>query len=302
MTPAELKLWERINRRAYNATPDMNAAILRAFRLIRESTTGAQLTRAIQTGQIESVLEKALMQQAMQPVRDQMRLNILQGAKFFSKDIPKVKDISFAFDSLSPKVIDAIRQLETRVITTLDESIRETVRQAVEVGLVEGKTPASIARGLRDVIGLSPSQEEAARNYRKALSGEGKNPFDYKLRDKRFDRSVKNGPLTEPQMDKMESAYRKRMIAHNAETVSRTATLDSMKLGQKLAIDDAVDKGAITGSVTKTWVGILDDREREEHIAMEGETVPFDALYSNGEDVPGETTYNCRCISRYVTA
>jgi hypothetical protein len=25
--------------------------------------------------------------------------------------------------------------------------------------------------------------------------------------------------------------------------------------------------------------------------------VPFDDTYSNGEMVPGESTYNCRCVS-----
>lgn len=53
-----------------------------------------------------------------------------------------------------------------------------------------------------------------------------------------------------------------------------------------------------TGRVfTKTWSGVLDDRERDEHVAMEGETVGIDEKFSNGLDFPSEP--NCRCTVTY---
>jgi len=78
----------------------------------------------------------------------------------------------------------------------------------------------------------------------------------------------------------------------------RTATLDALKKGQDLSWRDAIEKGVVVGTLTKTWVTVHDDRVRPEHVAMDGQTVPFDAPYSNGQMVPGETDYNCRCISR----
>lgn len=54
--------------------------------------------------------------------------------------------------------------------------------------------------------------------------------------------------------------------------------------------------GQDTGRVfTKTWSGSLDDRERDEHVAMEGETVPIDETFSNGLMYPSEP--NCRCTT-----
>lgn len=44
---------------------------------------------------------------------------------------------------------------------------------------------------------------------------------------------------------------------------------------------------------TKTWSGVLDDRERDEHVELEGETVAVDEVFSNGLDFPSEP--NCRC-------
>jgi SPP1 gp7 family putative phage head morphogenesis protein len=44
---------------------------------------------------------------------------------------------------------------------------------------------------------------------------------------------------------------------------------------------------------TKQWSGVLDDKERDEHVAMEGETVGIDEEFSNGLQYPSEP--NCRC-------
>jgi SPP1 gp7 family putative phage head morphogenesis protein len=44
---------------------------------------------------------------------------------------------------------------------------------------------------------------------------------------------------------------------------------------------------------TKTWSGVLDDKERDEHLAMEGETVSISDEFSNGLQYPSEP--NCRC-------
>jgi hypothetical protein len=277
--------------------------MMKAFRVIAQSYSEQELARLISTGQIERVLETAFndtqLNAAYAPVRDRIRSGVTEGVKYFSRDIPKQGTIGINFDSLSPHVIEAIRKLETKVITSQRDDIRETVRQHIERGLSEGKAPKAVAKGLRDVIGLSPHQGNIVANYEKALRGEGRNPLDYKLRDKRFDGSIKKGALTESQIEKQAGAYRSRMIKHNAETNARTAMLDSQKLAQKLSWQSAIDQGIVDGSrLTKTWIGIMDAREREEHRAMEGQTVGFFARYTNGEDVPGESTYNCRCISR----
>lgn len=47
----------------------------------------------------------------------------------------------------------------------------------------------------------------------------------------------------------------------------------------------------------KTWRTALDARVRDEHAAMEGETVDATANFSNGESAPGSP--NCRCWAQY---
>ncbi len=50
----------------------------------------------------------------------------------------------------------------------------------------------------------------------------------------------------------------------------------------------------------KTWVTAGDDRVREEHVELDGETRGIDEEFSNGLQFPGEP--NCRCILTYSEA
>ena len=58
---------------------------------------------------------------------------------------------------------------------------------------------------------------------------------------------------------------------------------------------------------TKTWVSSRDERVRDSHIAIDGETVPLDEAYSNGLMYPGDPSgsgteiIQCRCTQAYGT-
>jgi hypothetical protein len=191
-----------------------------------------------------------------------------------------------------------VRALDTKVVQTLKSDVVDVVRAHVENGLRDGVNPRVVARELGQVIGLAPNQEAAVRNFRKLLEAGDPEALVRKLRDRRFDSTIRRGALGPEQIEKMTEAYRRRMIAFNAETNARTASLDSMRAGQRLSWQSAIDSGIVDGSrLVKRWSGVLDARERPEHVAMEGETVPFDQPFSNGEMTPGESTYNCRCIA-----
>ncbi len=307
VSPAERSLWLRVQQRAQSQSPDLARAILKAFQNIRDSLSDAEILRIVASGASERLIQQAitnaLLDQSMAPVRETIRRQVVDNARYFRRDLPTpTKTIGIVFDTLNPRVIDAVHTLETRVITSLSSDVRETFRAHVENGIRDGHNPRVIARDVRGLIGLAPNQEEAVRNFRRALEGiEGaRNPLEYKLRDKRFDGTIKKGNYTAKQVETMTDAYRQKMLAFNAETNSRTATLDALKLGQQLSVEDAIEKGILDRRrMVKTWVGVLDSRERPEHVKMEGETVSYDETYTNGQMIPGDDEYNCRCISRF---
>lgn len=307
MSPTERALWHRIQQRASRLSPEMARAMLQAFARLRASLSEAELARLIDSGAIDRLLAKVLepprMERAFVPVRDVLRRGIADAVPQFARDLPRSGRVDgsvvVSFDMLNPHVIDAVRQLDSRIMQTLREGIRDTVRAHVETGLRDGVAPRTIARSLKPMLGLAPNQEEAIRNFRRKLMGEG-DPLENKLRDRRFDAAIRRGPLSAEQVQKMTDAYRRRMEAFNAETHARTATLDSLKLGQRLAWENGIEKGVVDPRLLlKTWVTVGDDRVRPEHVAMNGETVGFDDTFSNGQGVPGESDWNCRCIARY---
>lgn len=289
--------------------------ILRAFTQIRDSLPEAELARIIARGNIETILQVALADRvlnvAFAPVRESIRNGIARNVKYFARDIPNMKgnwkSVSVGFDILNPRVIDAVRELDTRVMQTLTKDVRETVRAFAENGLRDGVNPRVVARDIRQVVGLAPNQERAVANFRRMLEEGDSTALKRVLRDRRFDRTLVKAlgeggkGLTKEQVDKMANSYRKRMIAFNAETNARTAALDSMKLAQHLSWEDAIAKGVVAREqLMKRWIGVMDSRERPSHVAMEGEVVHFDAPFSNGQAIPGDSEFNCRCIVRYT--
>lgn len=289
MSPRDRALWLRLQRRAASLSPSLRDELLDAYRVLRESLSDAELARLIAEGRVDAILDDALLDRSLIPLRDKLKAAVQRGFQSTIADLPRQGKINgqtaVAFDTLNPRIIDAVRSLDSRVVNTLKEDVRETVRAYVENGLRDGTAPRTVARQLRSVIGLSPTQAENAIKYEAKL------------------RALVRKPLTEAQITRRVEKYTARAIRLNADTNARTATLDSLKLGQKLSWDDAIAQGVVDPSrLTKTWVTVGDDRVRDEHVAMQGETVPYANAFSNGEYIPGESTFNCRCIARYSVA
>jgi hypothetical protein len=309
MTPAQFLLFTRTHARIAALRPEMIAALYKAYTIIADSFSESEITDIIQSGNLDRLVTEALTDavfaRAFIPIRERMRETMRAGFRYATPSLPGAGKIdgtlAVAFDHLSPNVVTAIQKLDTAVLTNLKTETRAVVRAAVEEGIKLGQGPRTTARSLRSVIGLGPTQMKEVENFRDALLGQnGRSVADYTLRDKRVDRMLAKGPLTPQQVERYTEAYRKRRIALNAETTARTATLDAFKAGQRLSWQNAIDSGIVDGgNLMHQWIGVMDLRERPEHIAMEKETVPFDQPYSNGELVPGSDTYNCRCLDRF---
>lgn len=299
MTRREREFWIKLRRRAARMEPDLAKAMLDGFENMRRMLSDAEVLRMIESA--ESVLDGPLTDHALgrafADLQNELQAGVSDATRLFGRDIGE----GIRFDFLNPRHIDAVRALDTKVMRGLKDEIRETVRQHIDQGLRDGVNPREVARGIRDVIGLAPNQEEAVRNYRRALEAGSRKALRYKLRDKRFDKAVIKGELTKEQIDRMVARYRERYINHNAETHARTASIDAMKLGQRLSWMDAIDKGIVRAEdLVEQWVTAGDERVRPEHQKMHGEKKPFYGVYSNGQTVPGESEYNCRCISRVI--
>ena len=331
MTPTEAYI-ARLTKRAAQMSPELARAQLRAYEMIREVLTEAELARAIRSGEMDALIDGILNDKTDGPFLrlkaklDQATINAtVAESRFLPSRFQAV-----VFDTLSPHVVEAVQRLDTRVIDTLRAEVRESVRTQVRLGIEAGKGPRVIARELRPLIGLAPNQAKAVANFRRQLetgdrlaldrvlgrgvvtlpeggtihrrghaNGQGLSARDMGI----LDRKLGDEALTPEQIDRMTAAYSKRMLAWNAETHARTMALDANKLAQQLSWEDAVARGVVNATdLEETWTAVGgangDGRNREEHLAMHGETIPFGGVFSNGERIPGESTYNCRCLKR----
>jgi hypothetical protein len=313
VSPSERKLYNALQRRSAEMSPELAAAILRAFARIRESMTEAALIRALALGFadriVEQILTQAILDVAFQPVRQRLRETLRVSVPYYARTMPPTitREVSIAFDVLSPHVLDGIRTLESRVITSLQTEVRETVRAAVSDGLANAKSYRAAAKNIRAAVGLAPNQLQEVDNYRVKLqhAHEKLDALDNKLRDKRFDSVIRKArasgePIPTERIDKMVDAYRKRRIAQHASTVAGTAAKDAQRLANRLAWENAVDMGAVDrNDLWKRRMVVLDGRERPEHHVLSRQERPFDAPYSNGEMVSGDQSWGCRCTDTY---
>lgn len=310
MSPTERAIYERLKRRAATMQPDVARRYLTALNILRDNLTETELTRALREGSVERLLTELLDDQvqddAFAPLRSLIDREAINAGERWARDVPS-RVAPPVFDTLSPRIVEAVRELDTRVIVGMKDEVRETVRQAATAGLEAGQHPRTVARGIRESLGLAPNQEQAIRRFQEMLeSGDGE-ALTRALRDRRFDGVLKrslgrNGTGLGPdQIERMTSAYRRRMVAHNAEVHARTVALDTQRLAQNLSWQNAIEQGTVDRNrLRRKWITVGDDRVRPEHQAMNGEEIPFDGTYSNGETIPGQNSYNCRCIERVI--
>jgi uncharacterized protein with gpF-like domain len=291
-------------RQAARYRPEMQRTILAAWRDLARAIPVGQVERLIAAGafdELARIIEGAFPADRL---RDVSRETFRAGYVGARVPLPNVR-----FDLLNPVVSVAIRTMENAALASLRSEVRDVVRAAVTRGLAEGKGPRAVARGIRDVIGLGPTQLTEVENFRLALvrMGESADAFNYKARDKRFDATLKRirkegGELSAEQIDGMVDAYRTRRIALNAEAHARTTALNAQRAGNNASWAAAIeDAGLSPSQVLKTWVTTMDGRERDEHGAANGIEVPFDQPFpvDGGVMVPGEGVWNCRCVSVY---
>jgi SPP1 gp7 family putative phage head morphogenesis protein len=309
VSPAERLFRQRLERRAAALAPDLQREILRGYTRLRAMLSEPAFEAFLRSEAAERLFREVLTPQVVAdvfaPLRATLRDGVEAAGRATLRELP-ARAQGAPFGVLNPEVVEGVRTLDSRVLSSLTEETREVVRAVVENGLRDGVGPRTIARELRQAVGLAPNQLQAIDNFRRLLEDGDAEALTRALRDTRFDRTVEKAlagdGLTEAQIDRMTDAYRKRMVAFNAETHARTAALDAQKLGQELTWQQAVARGDVDGErLFKRWSAVLDSRVRPEHRALHGEVVRHDEAFSNGEMVPGESTYNCRCMAIYTT-
>jgi len=301
------QLVRAMERRTKALTPELRLAWASAVQKMRKQLTDDRVAELITSGRIDELVTPEVLDDALRDLRRGMAYGLQTGAASVMGTLPEEAQLAFTLRA-NPRVLDAIRTLDSKLLHGWKRDARASVRTVVEQGLRDGVNPRAVARDLREAVGLAPHQLGEVRNYRKALedrlalvrtSGKLGGVARYTLRDKRFDAAVRKRDYTPAQIDTMVERYVARRTADHASTIARTAALNANRSGQDAAFRTAIDGGHVDPARSfKTWRSVGDSRVRDDHQAMNGERVRYNEPFTNGQQYPNE--YNCRCLVEYT--
>lgn len=217
-----------------------------------------------------------------------------------------------SFEVVNPRAADFLRTSRAGLIRELGREQRAATVEALSSWIRAGEDPRIQARVLKQSIGLTERQSRAVGNYRRLLSEGSPEALSRKLRDRRFDASVRRAisgerPLTRAQIDVMVGRYRERYVAFRARTIARTESVSAVHGGEEEMLRQLVEQGLTTeDQIQREWRTARDERVRGSHRAMHGQKRPLGEPFVSGNgnrlmhpgdpSAPPSDTVQCRCV------
>lgn len=188
---------------------------------------------------------------------------------------PALADRLIRFDATNDRAVYAARRNELKLVQGLGQETRQNIQQILVDGQRQGLNPRAIARDIRDSIGLTPTQEQHVRNYRRSLEqGDFGDVMRRQLHDDRANPRLRRlerdgGQLTPEQIDTMTERYRTAYVQYRAEVVARTESAANVHAGVAESMRQAIERGDVhADQLVKEWIpGPRTKDARPEHRA-----------------------------------
>jgi hypothetical protein len=309
--------------------PQLRRAFLDVVYAIRDRVVLADVVRALERRDVDAAAQAIGMDRvAFRPFEIALAQAFEAGGTATMASLPAVRTgasprLVALFDVRNPEAESWLREHSSTLITDIVADQMEAIRTHLVAGMEAGQNPKTVALDLvgrinpdtkkreGGVIGLTTSQEAWAKRYAQELANGDPSALLRKLRDKRFDATVRKAlkagkPLSPEQQLKMVNAYRQRALKYRADSIARTEAISALNQSQMEGVKQGIAKGKIKEKyVKKTWKDSRDKRVRHTHRGMNGQTVPFNTRYTSPSGArlmyPGDPTapaaerINCRC-------
>lgn len=246
---------------------------------------------------------------------------------------PSGNRVQFAWGVRNTPAEDALRNHAAGLVDGLVGEQLASVRNVLVDGLARGQNPRQTALALvgkvnprtrlreGGLIGLNPSQVQTLdKIYAGLRAGDAQAMRDYlgyALRDKRFDGHVKRaleqgGVVNVDAIDRIVTAYSNRALKYRADNLALTETNIALTQAKNDAFQQQIDAGKLeAGDVVKTWGRSISKEKRADHLAMVGQTVPFNQLFTlpdgiqctgpHDPNLPAHHLVGCKCPAPDVT-
>ncbi len=254
------------------------------------------------------------------------------GGQAIVGSMPNLRDpsgnrVHFSWGVRNLPAEQALRQHAAGLVDGLVGEQLTVARQALVDGLSRGQNPRQTALGLvgrvnrstgfreGGVLGNSPSVvQRLDRIYAGLRGGDTQAMRDYlgyKLRDRRFDGHVRHaleqgGIVPADAVGRIVTSYSNRALKYRADNLALTETNIALTQAKNDAFQQQIDAGKLeAGDVVKTWGRSISKEKRADHLAMVGQTVPFDQLFTlpdgtqctgpHDPNLPAVHLVGCKC-------
>lgn len=300
---------ERLQKLIGRLQPRFRRAFAEAVGTLRDERSLVQIARFLEQGRFDLALSslEAAAARVASPWGDTYYTAGRETARFVAGSL----NVLVTFNVANPRALREIQNNSLRMVRAFTQEQYRATRVALAEGLRAGVNPRDTARLFRDSIGLTENQARAVVNYRRLLNEGSLEALSRKLRDRRFDQTVHSAfsagePLAGKQIDRMVDRYGARMLAHRAEVISRTETLAAVHAANDEAYKQAVESGDLPADgLVQEWVPAGDDRTRDWHASMAGQTRPMGEPFTSGRgaslrfpgdpNAPANEVIQCRC-------
>lgn len=261
---------------ADQAAPLIRQRFLAAIQAIRGTVKEAALRDALDTGNVDEVMQVlGLAKDDLEPLRPALLapLNdtVAEAGAAALDATPALAAqggaLAMRFDILNPHTVQAVRTYGFNLIQQISDDTRDGIRVIVANAMEFGGHPTEQARQIRSLIGLTESQADAVANFRALLEAGDRAALTRELRDRRFDGTLDRAlgadstvDLTPDQIERMVARYGERMLANRAETIARTETINAASIGTQNAWIQATESNLLDrAKVRQGWMVTPDD-------------------------------------------
>ncbi len=250
----------------------MRKALLRSFKKIKFANSLKAVEEAFRLGGITRVMS---LYDSMDEFFDSELKSVFQetfrtSGRLAIGFLPDKSMLGeFTFDILKPGTVDSINTHTARFVQQISDNTREGMIETLRANVIAGNNPRKTARDFRDSIGLTRRQKQSVNNFRRLLEEGDPEALTRQLRDKRFDKTVKDlidgKRVPQAKIDKMVNRYNERFLKKRSQDVARTESLRAVSMGEQASLQQAWDEGKVNPNLRKFWIFTKDLRTRDEH-------------------------------------
>lgn len=302
---------------------------------ISDSALLGQIEAAIEAGDFGKVFRLlGIVPGTFRPLLRAIEQSFEDGAAWIAQTYPKYVNTPdgkgvFRFNVRDPRAETWLRNKSASLVTSITEEMRQSVRTAMDGGMLSGRGPKNVAldivgrydrvegRRVGGIIGLTTQQEGWVASTRRQLETLDAGYFTKDLRDRRFDpivrKAIDNGRrLSREDIDKIVGRYADRTLRYRGETIARVESMEALAASDYESTRQVVAMGAARPKdVTREWDTAGDEKVRHSHAEMDGQVVGLEEAFvspvsgarmmyphDGSLGAPANEIIGCRCRAR----